>query len=83
MPMFWVSEIWNSVREKSVKSQGIFFAMICWDPAVGGFFPLVITAIYRFYIGDRLALLSTWALWPFRIWNRGPPSRSRPSNNHI
>ena len=40
---------------------------------------------YRFDIGDRLALscLSTWALRPFGILNRGPPSRSRPSNNHI
>ena len=46
MPMVLVSEISNSVKEKSLKSQGIFFVLICGNPAVVVFFRLV-TINYR------------------------------------
>ena len=77
MPVSLVRTTWNLVREKSVKSQGILLCLICGNAAVGVFFIIKLGSIYT-GIGDRPALLFIWALWPFKIWNRGPPSRSRP-----
>ena len=58
------------------------FTLLCFVETLQlDFFIIKLRPIYT-SICDRLALLFTWALWPFKIWNRGPPSRSRPRSQN-